>query len=82
MSRTAANIAAATHTAFLIFAAACIVILAGSHNTALPTIHTTYPTATTHVVPCNTYVSHEAMILAQVDGIGPATTNSFCAIPN
>jgi uncharacterized Fe-S center protein len=79
------RIATAIQTGFLVAATACVLILAGLHNqaTAIPTIHTTYPTAatiTTRIVPCNTYVSHEAMILAQVDGIGPASTNSFCAM--
>lgn len=83
MTRIAKHAATALRTGFLAVAAGAVLLLAGTQHTGTPIhISLTPPatvSATTHIVPCNSYLSHAAMVVAQVDGIGPAPTPSFCA---
>jgi hypothetical protein len=81
--RHARCILAAAPAVFLVLAAACVLILAAHHNHPATPI-TERPTAATvttqQVVPCNSYLSHSAMVIAQVDNIGSGFTNSFCVV--
>lgn len=37
-------------------------------------------TTASKVVPCLTFLSHEAMVLNQVDHVGPVPATSFCPV--